>query len=155
MKKVVINTIHGGFSLSPLAIKKYLELNGQSCYFFRQDMINGSLFPLSLEEAEKETFIAAFTEPNPEAHLDLNKKWEDFTDDEREEYVRTWNALTFCSHQVERDDEQLVSIVEELQEKANGPYARLKVVEIPEDVDWEIQEYDGVEWIAEKHRTWN
>jgi len=30
----------------------------------------------------------------------------------------------------------------------------LKIVEIPDDVDWEINEDDGSEWIAEKHRTW-
>jgi hypothetical protein len=45
--------------------------------------------------------------------------------------------------------------VEELGEAANGSYARLKVVEIPDDVEWTIKEYDGDEWIAEKHRTWN
>jgi hypothetical protein len=38
---------------------------------------------------------------------------------------------------------------------ANGTYANLKVVTIPGDVDWEIGEYDGMEWVAEKHRTWS
>lgn len=33
-------------------------------------------------------------------------------------------------------------------------HADLKIVEIPPDVDWEINEYDGVEWVAETHRTW-
>jgi hypothetical protein len=28
------------------------------------------------------------------------------------------------------------------------------VVEIPDGVEWEIAEYDGLEWVAEKHRTW-
>ena len=30
----------------------------------------------------------------------------------------------------------------------------LKIIEIPDDVDWIIEEYDGNEWVAEKHRTW-
>jgi len=30
----------------------------------------------------------------------------------------------------------------------------LKVVEIPDDVEWNVQEYDGNEWVAEKHRIW-
>jgi len=30
----------------------------------------------------------------------------------------------------------------------------LKIVEIPADVDWVLMEYDGCEWVAEKHRTW-
>ena len=42
----------------------------------------------------------------------------------------------------------------ELGELANGPNAELKVVEIPDGIDWTIEEYDGVEWIAEVHRTW-
>jgi hypothetical protein len=56
---------------------------------------------------------------------------------------------------IKRNDPILIQIVEELGEAANGSYARLKVVEIPDDVEWTIKEYDGDEWIAEKHRTWN
>jgi hypothetical protein len=48
----------------------------------------------------------------------------------------------------------LVQIVEELGEKANGFAAELKVVEIPEDVEYTVEEYDGIEWVAEVHRTW-
>ena len=33
--------------------------------------------------------------------------------------------------------------------------ANLKMVEIPDDVEWEIADYDGKEWVAEKHRTWH
>jgi hypothetical protein len=40
-------------------------------------------------------------------------------------------------------------------EDAFGRYAQLKVIEIPENVDWEIGEYDGMEWVAEKHRRWS
>jgi hypothetical protein len=28
------------------------------------------------------------------------------------------------------------------------------VIEIPDDVEWIIVDYDGMEHIAEKHRTW-
>lgn len=56
---------------------------------------------------------------------------------------------------IERDDPYLVQIVREMGADANGKYALLKIVEIPEDVEWEIGEYDGREWVAEKHRTWS
>lgn len=56
---------------------------------------------------------------------------------------------------IERDDPYLVQIVREMGTDANGTYASLKIVEIPGDVDWEIGEYDGREWVAEKHRTWS
>jgi hypothetical protein len=54
-----------------------------------------------------------------------------------------------------RDDPRLVAVVEELGVKANGYFAELKVVAIPDDVSWHIEEYDGCEWVAEDHRTWN
>ena len=54
----------------------------------------------------------------------------------------------------ERNDPDLVAAVEALGEEANGLRASLLVVEIPDDVDWYIEEYDGHEWVAETHRTW-
>jgi len=55
---------------------------------------------------------------------------------------------------IARDDPYLVKVVEELGPRANGDFAELKIVDIPADVEWQIAEYDGNEWIAEKHRTW-
>lgn len=56
---------------------------------------------------------------------------------------------------VERDDPSLVDIVEQLGPYANGSCAKLKVVEIPADVAWHIHDYDGLEHVAENHRTWS
>jgi hypothetical protein len=53
-----------------------------------------------------------------------------------------------------RDDPALVEAVTVLGEAANGVFAALQVVEIPDDVEWQIEEYDGLEWVAEKHQTW-
>lgn len=60
----------------------------------------------------------------------------------------------FEVREIPRNDLVLVEVIEELGEKANGFCSSLKVVEIPEDVDWYVEEYDGNEWVAEKHRTW-
>ena len=70
-------------------------------------------------------------------------------DDESGEkvYFFEWN--------IDRKDSALVQVVEELGYKANTRHSELKVVEIPDNVDWDIGEYDGTEWVAEKHRTWN
>jgi hypothetical protein len=54
----------------------------------------------------------------------------------------------------DRSDPALIEVVEELGEKANGWAAELGIVEIPDDVEWDIVEYDGKEHVAEKHRTW-
>lgn len=56
---------------------------------------------------------------------------------------------------IPRNDPLLIKIVEEMDQEAAGESAHLKIVEIPDDVNWEIAEYDGAEWVAEKHRTWN
>lgn len=60
----------------------------------------------------------------------------------------------FYDRDIPRDDPYLIKVVKELGMSANGAHANLKVVEIPGDVDWQIDEYDGNEWVAEKHRTW-
>ena len=60
----------------------------------------------------------------------------------------------FSERDIPRDDSVLVAIVEEMGEKANNRYSFLKVVEIPDNVDWYIEEFDGDEWVAERHRTW-
>jgi hypothetical protein len=38
--------------------------------------------------------------------------------------------------------------------RCNGPHANLAIIKIPDDVNWEIQEYNGLETIHEIHRTW-
>ena len=53
-----------------------------------------------------------------------------------------------------RADPDLVAIIEEMDEDAFGDFAELRIIEIPDDVEWQIEEYDGCEWVAEKHRTW-
>ena len=53
-----------------------------------------------------------------------------------------------------RNDLDLIAVIEEFGDKANGWAAVLKIVEIPDGVEWQIEEYDGREHIAEKHRTW-
>ncbi len=57
--------------------------------------------------------------------------------------------------QYSRTDPLLVEAVEKLgSDKASGSSAKLKVVEIPDDVDWEIDEYDGMEKVIEVRREW-
>ena len=60
-----------------------------------------------------------------------------------------WNELS-----ISRDDPALVAVVKEFGEDVNTRFSNLKVVRIPAGVEWIIEEYDGYEWVAEKHRTW-
>lgn len=64
-----------------------------------------------------------------------------------------WDGYGFA-YDTKRTDPKLVECVETLGSKANGCFAELKVVEVPDNITWEIDEYDGVETIEEVHRTW-
>jgi hypothetical protein len=57
---------------------------------------------------------------------------------------------------INRDDKSLVKVIEELGvDKASKPAARLKIIEIPEDIEWYIGGNDGGgERVIEKHRVW-
>ena len=57
--------------------------------------------------------------------------------------------------EINRGDDDLISIVESMGASANSRFSELKVVEIPDGVEWTVEEYDGREWIAEVHRTWS
>ena len=61
----------------------------------------------------------------------------------------------WTDHEIDRTDPVLVDVVETLGVEADGHYASLSVVEIPDGINYEIGEYDGVEHIAETHRTWH
>lgn len=54
----------------------------------------------------------------------------------------------------DRTDPDLVAAVEALGSEAGGSCAELSVVEIPDGIEWEIDDYDGNESISECHRTW-
>jgi len=60
----------------------------------------------------------------------------------------------FHSLHIPRDDEHLIAVVELMSEEANNRFSELKIVEVPDDVNWYVEEYDGREWVAERHRTW-
>lgn len=62
---------------------------------------------------------------------------------------------TYFNHRyLSRTDAILIEVVEKLGKNANGKFSDLRIISIPEDVEWEICEHDGSEWIAEKHRKW-
>ena len=51
-----------------------------------------------------------------------------------------------------RNDKILISMIKIGQKQ--GYYNHIKIVEIPDDVEFVIEDYDGIEWVAEKHRIW-
>ena len=55
-----------------------------------------------------------------------------------------------------RTDSNLIEIIERIGERnANASLASLKVIEIPDGIEFEIDDYDGCETIHEVHRSWS
>jgi len=58
----------------------------------------------------------------------------------------------FSKHEY-RTDPDLIAVIEQLgNDAADG--CDIRIVEIPDDVDWYIYDYDGYESIHEVHRIW-
>lgn len=141
--KVVINRCFGGFGLSKEACQRYWDLKGKQVW---------------IEDDTKFKSMGLFTVwlVPPEERLE-SKEGEAFYSmsmDERREYNQKHSEQTWYYRDVDRNDPTLVEVVEQMGDAAGGRCAELAVVEIPEGVQWEIEEYDGREHIAETHRTW-
>lgn len=126
--KIVINACHGGFGLSHKAVMRYFEIKGQTVYPEK----------IALNEYGADDDDSVFS---------YWKYWTSESDDRQQ-------VDSILEYDILRNDSALVQVVEELGESANGQYSKLKVIEIPDDVEWCVEEYDGSEWVAEKHRTW-
>jgi hypothetical protein len=54
-----------------------------------------------------------------------------------------------------RADSRLIKAIEKVGlKKASGALADLVIVNIPNNIDWYIDDYDGIETIHEDHRSW-
>lgn len=65
-----------------------------------------------------------------------------------------WDGFGYEYCYGDRSDKKLVECVQTLGSEANGRCAKLKIVNIPDDVEWEIENYDGMESIHELHDVW-
>ena len=63
--------------------------------------------------------------------------------------------VEWSGKEISRDDPVLVAVVKRLSNSSWGKYSELKIVKIPADVQWQVDTYDGREWVAEAHRRWS
>jgi hypothetical protein len=147
--EIVKNACFGGYGLSPLAVKRLAELQGKDCYFF-EGGLSEPYNLITIEEASRGIFWFAFSVINPNEFLPQR----DMPDYSVEEHNNAYDKISLDDMSKDRTNPLLIKVVKELGEKANGACARLEIVKIPADIEWEIDEYDGNETIREKHRTW-
>ena len=147
--KIVINSRFGGFGLSHKAVMRYAELKGIKLYAWVDALVKsvyGKDIPIS-----EATFVHYTLVPEEE--------YEAILEQEREKPIEVGrfeksNELYFSDKDIPRDDPDLIQVIRELGKQADSKCSKLKIVNIPKDVEYEIEEYDGNEWISEKHRRW-
>lgn len=139
--KLVINTCYGGYSLSFKAVKELLKRKKQKAWFYEMDTSS----PMSKRRwnmVSKKTSIFTVCVA------------EDLGPQATDAQINKADHLNYFSFP-DRTDPDLIAVVEKLGDEANGDCAKLKIVEIPDGVDYEIQEYYGNESVHEKHRSWS
>jgi hypothetical protein len=134
--EIVINKCYGGFGLSNLAIQEYLKRKRKKAYFYKEDK---NKF-IKLKNLNEETWtVYVFTKNLGESFSEWPKN----------------DSSYIYDREIKRDDPDLVKVVKQLGDKANGRYAELRVIKIPDGVLWEISDYDGMESVGEKHNSWS
>lgn len=137
-KKIVVNRCYGGFGLSEAAMKLYAAKKGIE------------LFP-SCSDGMWEWWTVP---PGKRDPLCDQKDFHSWPMEKRQQSNKAVGDSRIFDFDIPRDDAALVAVVEELGHEANGETAKLEVVEIPDDVEWVISDYDGMEKVEEAHRSW-
>ena len=125
MTKIVYNACYGGFGLSHEAVLRYAEIKGIKLYFDKQY----STYSYYLVPVDEYNRIRAGEQAKPVGSGRFKES----------------NDAYFSVCSIERTDPILVQVVEELGERANGDYARLRIADIPAGTLYRIDEYDGYE----------
>ena len=141
--KLVKNSCFGGFGLSDNAYEKLIEYGVPVGKYHE-------------EPRNPKTGLYDIPVPENEGNIIYDRTLEDLDDKSvsKEKYIKTMGRYWEVWIEDDRTNPLLVKVVEELGKKASGPCANLEVVDIPDGIEYEIDEYDGIETIREKHRTW-
>lgn len=142
--KVVVNKCYGGFGISVQALKELVK---------RKAACVESFTPKKYYGGKNEKYKAG---------KDWEQNWnKDFAryenighgfmaDKNRQYNVYKDGLIYSLKDRYEnslRTDKDLVDVVEKMGVKAHGHLSSLSVIEIPDGIDWELAEYDGMESI--------
>lgn len=149
MKVVINNCWCGGFRISPKAWKLYCDKKGYDIYFY------GSHVGFYEDDVDRSGYqkINIFDD-NINIYNYCIKMINEDTDDMalvQDSVYEEYNETQLCRH-----DPILIETIEELGiDVASGYECELKILEIPDGIDYDIYEYMGAETIHEKHRVWS
>lgn len=149
--KIIINRCFGGFGISIDALKELVKRNAACIETYTPKYYYGG-------DNEKNRRQNKWEES-------WNKDFETYTDlgEGLMAHPAAYNifkdgllySLKDRGEKEVRTDKDLIEVVELLGSKSFGMCAELKVIEVPDGIYWEIDEYDGLEKIEEVHNSWS
>ncbi len=146
--KLVINRCYGGFGLSDAAYEKLAEWGIPVRKYHEQERDpETKLYKEQPLNAGEVIFDRELTPVGENEFNDIYHKYKGTGASSKQRYWDTWTRGS-------RTHPLIIRLVEEMGDEASGFAAQLEVVEIPDGISWEIDEYGGIEHIAEKHRRW-
>lgn len=149
--KIVINKCFGGFGISDIAIMELAEMKSECIVIHEPKDYYGGNNKNSSRAAEWES-----------KYLKDLEECEDIGNGYKGK--KHWGGSLYkdgkiFTTNVRHDDKMrthkdLIAVVEKLGEKSFGDCAELEIVEVPDDVEYYIHDYDGMEQVHEQHRSW-
>lgn len=152
MKELLINRCFGGYTLSNevlIELTKRKHKDFEKLYFYCEDYSNQRYVKIKDFKYKNGKLVNSgyFLDSLYLSYHDQGDivKYNDFKYDK-----------LIWSDNWSRDDEDLIKLFKEWgSERCSGDCSKLKLVEIPNDIEYYIDVYDGLESIHERHRSWN
>lgn len=138
MKKVILNKCYGGFDVSYIAYKRYCEKKHLPLFVYKMSIDTGSITYEKVKDLDK--FNSAFTYY--------------FTKDYGDRLTKLPEDNHLYLSREHREDPVLIEVIEELGNEASGSFGDLVIVEIPDDLDYVIDDYDGIETLHQRVQEW-
>jgi hypothetical protein len=143
--KIVVNRCYGGFGISKEALLELIKRDSEC--------------------------VGKFTPKKYYGGENRNTKWEEnFNKDLKNHYIIDLGD-GYLGHRLytniykdgiiytdatkdHRTDHDLIELIEIMGDAVNSEFSELKVIEIPDGIEYEIEDYYGIETIHEIHRSW-
>lgn len=146
--KIILNKCYGGFEVSPMGYQLYAKKKGFELYpyiltsdpEFKYDVDNYYYNKVKWEEIR---YRSVHYLTKDFGNKIAKKSFKEIQDD-----------YYFWINSKYRTDPTLIEVIEELGDKASGPCGELRIVEIPDDLDYVIDEYDGYERLHQRVQEW-
>lgn len=140
MTKIVINADYGGFSISEAAVYALAARKGLTVY---------------KEGVRWQTtyWTVPPTDPGRVRFHTVRANWVNVSISDRHAADAFYTAHTLNTRPEDRTDPDLIAVIEELGEAANGDHATLEIVDLPPGTMYRITEYDGYESVETQENT--